>query len=800
MAISREREIGSDSAPVGQFSFLKDGEVSLDKIITHAIDEKGRAEKIETWVKKKASEIPAIPKGYSSPEITDQGMKVLKERRYLENGETPAEMFWRVAYNIGMADWLYGDKPKETIEEFYQMLAGLEFIPNSPTMMNAGRKLQQLSACFVFPVEDDMSSIMDAVKATALIHQSGGGTGFSFSKIRPEGSLVSSSGGQASGPLSFMEIFNTTTEQIKQGGRRRGANMAVLQVDHPDIEKFIEAKTKPGAFENFNFSVAATDEFMKAVKEDGEYEMVNPYTKERKKAKARTIFEKICLLAWESGEPGMVFIDEINRQNPTKHLGRIESTNPCGEQPLHPYESCNLGSINLAKIVKDKEIDWEKLEQVTKAAVHFLDNVIDINRYPLPEIEGITKANRRTGLGIMGFADMLVQLEIAYDSQEGMEVAERIMGFIRQKAYEASEELAEKRGVFPNWEGSEHQKKGRKVRNATLTTIAPTGSIGIIAGCSQGCEPYYGLSFERRGLLDGETTIYELNPYVEQIAGEEGLDEAVIERIKREGCLKHIPEVPERMKKIFPTAYEMSPEWHVKMQAAFQRHTDNAVSKTINFSQEATVEEIRQAYLLAWELDCKGLTVYRDRSRPKQVLYKGEERKVGVLEPRRRPEITKGLTKKIEMGCGQTMYLTMNEDEIGLCETFVQMGKSGGCLASQNEAIGRLVSLALRSGVETRAIVKQLRGIRCPSPAWFKEGRILSCADVIGQALAKYEGLEENELPETRSSIEMPPLIGKEFSSKNEFGGCPECPDCGAMLEFSEGCIRCPACAYNQCE
>ncbi len=761
------------------------------------------------WIKEQAQKIPTISEDLPDPVLSENGLVVL-EKRYLSRDEkenlieTPKEMFWRVAYNVAMADKLYnGQEVERTAREFYEVMANLEFLPNSPTLMNAGRRLQQLSACFVLPVEDSLDSIMDAAKATALIHQSGGGTGFSFSRLRPEGSPVKSSGGQASGPLSFMKIFDQTTEQIKQGGRRRGANMGILRVDHPDIEKFVNAKTKPGVFENFNLSVAVTDEFMEAVKGDGEYDLVNPHTGEKTKTKAGEIFNLIVECAWRSGEPGVVFIDEINRKNPTSHLGPIESTNPCGEQPLHPYESCNLGSINLSKMIKEGRVDWEKLEKTIKVAVHFLDNVIDVNRYPLPEIEKMTLGNRKIGLGIMGFADMLVQLGISYDSQPGLETSEAVMKFIQEKGYEASEVLAKIRGVFPNWEESLHQKEGRKLRNATITTIAPTGTIGIIAGCSQGCEPYYALSFERKGILDGKTTIFELNPYVEEITKEECLEEAVIERIKKEGSLRQIPEVPDRMKKIFPTALEISPEWHVRIQAAFQRHIDNAVSKTINFPQEATADDIRQAYLLAYNVGCKGLTIYRDKSRERQVLYAGEKREeVGERRPRSRPEVTRGETEKISLGCGQTLYVTINEDKEGLCEVFCQMGKSGGCITSHSEVVGRLISLNLRSGVIPEAIIKQLRGIRCPSPTWNSGRSILSCADAIGQVIERYKKGREGASQESFLSIKMSPEIkneGQHDSSENALGYCPECPECGAMFQFSEGCVRCPACGYSQC-
>jgi len=553
------------------------------------------------------------------------------EKRYLlkdESGnliETPKKMFERVAREVASADRLYGKKfdTEETEREFYRVMSNLEFIPNSPALINAGTRMGQLSACFVLPVEDSMKSIFEAVKDMALIHQSGGGTGFSFSKLRPKGDLVKSTKGIASGPVSFMRVFDMATDIIKQGGRRRGANMGILRVDHPDILEFITAKTKEGAFTNFNLSVAITDKFMKLLEADKEYELINPRTgKPTRKLRARDAFNLIVATAWKTGDPGLVFIERINRGNPTPHIGRIETTNPCGEQPLLPYESCVLGSINLSKMVEKKKINWQKLSNVVRTAVHFLDNVIDVNRYPLPQIERMTKGNRKIGLGVMGFADTLIKLGIPYDSQEGIRVAEKVMKFIAKEAREKSKKLAELRGVFPNFKGSVWDKKKIRVRNSALITIAPTGTISTIAGCSSGIEPLFAISYVRR-ILEG-TQFLETNSLFEELAMGKGFyNKRLLVEIAKKGSIQHMKKIPPYIRKIFLTAFDISPEWHVRMQAAFQKYTDNAVSKTVNLPYEATVEEVEKVYKLAYKLGCKGVTVYRYGSKPQQVLYLG---------------------------------------------------------------------------------------------------------------------------------------------------------------------------------
>jgi ribonucleoside-diphosphate reductase alpha chain len=737
----------------------------------------------------------------SGIKVSDNALRVL-ERRYLTKDgegrviETPQELFHRVARHIASAELTYNPKADVSFyeEAFYQLMECLEFLPNSPTLMNAGRELGQLSACFVLPIKDSMESIFDAVKYTALIHKSGGGTGFSFSRLRPERDRVGSTGGIASGPVSFMRVFDTTTDVIKQGGMRRGANMAILNVDHPDILKFIEAKENSEALTNFNLSVAVTDEFMKAVEKGTDYNLVNPRTGEViDKLNAKEVFDKIVDMAWRTGDPGVVFIDEINRHNPTPELGKIESTNPCGEQPLLPFESCNLGSINLSKMVADKDgqpyIDYDKLSQTVKLAVRFLDNVIEVNQFPLPEIEEMTKTTRKIGLGVMGFADMLIQLGISYDSERGLVVAEEIAHFISVEADKASIELAQERGVFPALQGSIYDMPdGPRFRNASRTTIAPTGSLSIIANCSSGIEPLFALSYVRH-ILEGEEFI-EVNPYFEEAAKKGGFYSPDLMKQLAEGKrLKDIKEVPEEIKRLFVTAHDITPEWHVKMQAVFQKFTDSAVSKTVNFPHNATPEDVAKVYMLAYQEGLKGVTIYRDRSRESQVLTVGEEVKKaeGKLAPRKRPKVTRGVTERVNTGCGY-IYVTVNFDSKGISEVFSTLGKAGGCAAAQLEAISRLTSVALRSGIDIDSIVKHLRGIRCPSIAWEQGHAILSCADAIASVLEKYIREKTATNPDVPSK--NPEMI-------KSWAG--QCPDCGGPLIYQEGCNICLACGFTKC-
>jgi ribonucleoside-diphosphate reductase alpha chain len=742
----------------------------------------------------------------SGIKLSDNALRVL-ERRYLSKDgdgkviETPQELFHRVARHIASAESHYDDKADVSSweEAFYQLMTTLDFLPNSPTLMNAGHELGQLSACFVLPIEDSMESIFDAVKYTALIHKSGGGTGFSFSRLRPTSDRVGSTGGIASGPVSFMRAFDVTTDVIKQGGMRRGANMAILNVEHPDILKFISAKEDPEALTNFNLSVAVTDKFMKAVEKGSDYNLVNPRTGEMTdKLNAKEVFDKIVDMAWRTGDPGIVFIDEMNRHNPTPKLGKIESTNPCGEQPLLPFESCNLGSINLSKMVADKDgqphIDYDKLSQIVKLAVRFLDDVIEVNQFPLPEITEMTNTTRKIGLGVMGFADMLIQLGIPYDSDQGLVVAEEIAHFISEEADKASVELAQERGVFPAFQKSIYDTPdGPRFRNASRTTIAPTGSLSIIANCSSGIEPLFALSYVRH-ILEGEEFI-EVNPYFEETAKSGGFHSPDLMKQLAEGKrLKDVKEVPEEIKRLFITAHDISPEWHVKMQAAFQKFTDSAVSKTVNFPHEATPEDVAKVYMLAYQEGLKGITIYRDRSRDSQVLTVGEgvKKAEGKLAPRKRPKVTRGVTERVNTGCGY-IYVTVNFDSRGISEVFSTLGKAGGCAAAQLEAISRLTSLALRSGIDVDSVVKHLRGIRCPSIAWEQGHAILSCADAIASVLEKYI----REKTATKEKTTNPNTPSQNPEMVKSWAG--QCPDCGGSLIYQEGCEICLACGFTKC-
>lgn len=743
--------------------------------------------------------------------LTDNARVVL-EKRYLKRdeqgkiNETPEEMFYRVAENIASAEKKFGSEASidQWTEKFYNMMIDLDFLPNSPTLMNAGRDLQQLSACFVLPVGDSMDDIFTSVKNTALIHKSGGGTGFSFSHIRPKNDRVKSTKGISSGPLSFMRVFDIATETVKQGGTRRGANMGILNCTHPEIMDFIEMKEKDGVLSNFNISVGITNEFMEALKRDEEYPLRNPRTNEVVgKLKASTVFKRIVELAWKNGEPGVVFLDKINEYNPTPHVGMIESTNPCGEQPLLPFESCNLGSINLAHMVSDnngkKEINYFKLGNTIRTAVRFLDNVIEVNKYPLPEIEKMTKGNRKIGLGIMGFADMLIDFGISYNSHAAAGLAEEIMKFINEEARKVSAFLARERGVFPNFEGSIYDTEdGLRVRNATVTTIAPTGTISMIANCSSGIEPLFAIVYEKN-VLDGKKLL-EIHPAFKRIAQEEGFySEELMHMVAEHGSLNKIYGIPKRIRDVFVTSHDIEPRWHITLQASFQKFTDNAVSKTVNFKHEATVADVEEVFRYAFDLGCKGVTVYRDGSRQNQVITTGTSGNKGTgdeiisfsgtIHPRPRPSVTHGRTYKTKTGCG-TLYVNINQDSFGFCEVFTQMGKSGGCAASNAEAVSRLVSLALRAGVDPKSIVEQLRGIRCPIPTWHDGEMILSCADAIGRTLEKAINDTFGEQDKNHSQITFTGL---------DMGFCPQCPECGGIMEHESGCAVCKTCGFSKC-
>ena len=711
---------------------------------------------------------------------------IVLEKRYLKKDkkgnviETPANMFARVAKHVASAESLFNSPHdvEKAEKKFLKIMTNLWFLPNSPTLMNAGRRLGQLAACFVLPIEDSMDSIFETLKNTAMIHKSGGGTGFSFSRIRPEKDIVLSTAGVSSGPISFMTVFDVATETVKQGGTRRGANMGILRVDHPDIESFIELKDDQSRLNNFNISVALTNNFMAALESDSEYDLINPRTTNIvKRISARKIFDMIVHSAWLTGEPGVIFINRINQDNPTPDLGEIEATNPCGEQPLLPYESCTLGSINLSRMVSGKTVNYNRLKKTVHDAVHFLDNVIEINKYPLSRIEKMSKGTRKLGIGVMGFAEMLIKLGISYNSEEAVSEAEKAMSFISQESKIASAALGEKRGNFAYYKGSLYDTpQTPHMRNATTTTIAPTGTISIIAGTSSGIEPLFAIAQVRK-VLDGKS-LSEINPLFVDIAKAEGIyKKKLMDEIADGKSVQDIESVSDHVKALFITSHDISPEQHIKIQAAFQKYTDNAVSKTVNFRSGAIKSDIAKVYLLAHNYGCKGVTIYRDGSRQMQVLNIGAEKRESVkIVPRPRPECTIGITERIKTGCGK-LYVTINSDEEGMCEVFAQMGKTGGCASSQIEAAGRLISLALRSGVKAEAIIKQLAGIRCPSPSWQNGEMVLSCPDAIARVL-KYR---------TDST----------FAESGSIMGV--CPDCSGVLIHQEGCLVCRSCGYSKC-
>jgi ribonucleoside-diphosphate reductase alpha chain len=804
------------------------------------------------------------------------------ERRYLvkdDSGqvvETPDEMFHRVAQNLAEAEGRYGGDVAAWEDRFYRLMRSLVFLPNSPTLMNAGRPLQQLSACFVLPVEDDLSAIFATIRHQAIIHQTGGGTGFAFSRLRPKNDLVMTTKGKASGPVSFMQVFDAATGAIKQGGTRRGANMAILSVDHPDIEEFIDMKNDLSVMTNFNVSVALTERFMEAVAADGDHTLVNPHTgKAAGTVKARALFDRIVHRAWQTGEPGIVFIDRINNSasNPTPALGMVESTNPCGEQPLLPYEACNLGSINVGRLVVERDgqldLDWDALREVVHLSTRALEDVIEQNKYPIPEIEEMTTRNRRIGVGLMGWADLLFRLRIGYNSNEAIALAERMMAFIDEEAKVASEQLAGERGPFANWEESIYGPKGqhwpnaagvRPLRNSTVSTIAPTGTISIIAGASGGIEPLFSLAFMRT-IMDKDKLL-EVNEIFEQVAKEEGFYSAeLMEEVAATGTLAHIEGVPDWVKRVFVTARDISPEWHTRMQAAFQKHTDNAVSKTVNFPAEATEEEVREVYWLAYELGCKGATIYRDGCRAEQPMstvakkaaptevapgtvpleaagaetnghtngnghgngnghtadpIEAEARAadmqlpVNVVEPRAvlpRPlpdgEMS-GWMGRINSPQG-TVRLWVSEVDGQPYEAYVVLGKAGSDLTAFAEGIGRMLSIALRSGIPVEILIEQLRGIGGSRSVGFGAGRVLSVPDGIAKLLEGHYFPAERPVAHPAAveshAVAVVPVAPKAArrtlpASKPLGDLCPECGN--TTLMHVEGCKKCP-CGHSEC-
>jgi len=732
--------------------------------------------------------------------LTENARTVL-ERRYLKKDasgkvcESPEHMFRRVAAHIAEAEKNYDQKADvRKIEDlFYSLMAEFRFLPNSPTLMNAGRSLGQLAACFVLPVEDSIDGIFDAVKNAAIIHKSGGGTGFSFSRLRPENSKVGSTGGVASGPISFMQIFNTATEQVKQGGTRRGANMAVLRVDHPDIMTFITCKNNKKELNNFNISVGVTNQFMAAVEQNEDYDLIDPHSgRMTGRLSAAAVYNELIKQSWETGDPGIIFIDEINRFNTTPGIGEIESTNPCGEQPLLPMEACNLGSINLTRFIKGKkkspEVDYEKLRETIHLSVRFLDNTIDMSRYPIDEIDQMVKGNRKIGLGIMGFADLLYILDTPYDSEEALELAGKIMSFVQKESHKASCDLAKKRGVFPNFDQSIFKdKKDRQMRNATTTTIAPTGTLSIIAGCSSGIEPAFALSYVRT-VMDNDRLI-EVNPVFKRLAIEKDFySDALMEEIAENGTVKGNLNVPSDLRQVFVTAHDIKPEHHIKMQAAFQKHTDNAVSKTVNLPHEATEADVRFIYDQAFKLKCKGVTIYRDGSKDNQVLSvsKNEEtveEDEFLLAGRKRPQTLEGYTDRIKTGMG-SLYITVSEFQGRPFELFATVGKSGKSTQAKTEAIGRLISLALRSGIDVGEIIDQISGIRGEHAVFQEGGLVYSIPDAIAKVL------EKRYLPSGNGNGK------KQYKNSLKSDLCPEC---GQTITFEEGCKTCHSCGYTKC-
>lgn len=867
-------------------------------------------EREQAWEIGKA--IPPVPEDLPEPQLSENALYIGKTRYARRNDagepiESAKEMFWRVAYNIAAADLQFDpdkDKMISQAKEFYRIMSTQRFIPNTPTMLNAGKPMQQLSACFVLPIDDDMRSIAQTLVDMVMIHKSGGGTGFSFSRLRPSGDIINSSGGTTVGPTSFLQAYNDVTSQVKQGGVRRGANMGILHITHPDILRFAVMKVDEFSVTNFNISITVTEDWMeqvkkdskfvtaepdwegvieeikaaqtirdvdlkikrieegvvklydlvRATKEDEGYELINPRTGQAvDRLNAKKVFLLITQLAWHYGDPGMIIIDRINKSNanPTPQLGMIEATNPCGEQPLLPYDACTLGGINVGKFVQNGVIDWEALRETVRMGVHFLDNVLDMNNYPIQAVNDRTRSIRRIGLGVMGFADLLVQLEVGYNTEEGLKVAEEVMSFIHKEAKVASEELAKVRGVFPAWEGSVYDPKSPyflgaplKVRNGAITTIAPTGTTSMLADASSGIEPYFGIAYAKN-TIEGKR-IFNTNAFFLKVAQEEGFySEELLEKIeKNHGSVQGLEEVPVKWQRVFAVAHDITPEWHVKVQAAFQKHVDNAISKTINFSHEAVVEDVRNAYMLSYELGCKGITIYRDGSREKQILevkkegsyydqlaagnlaksplstVAGEERLVEEAQRATdaRPMVLRGRTYKLNTPLGEAFVTINRDDKEQPFEVFVTIGRAGMHTTADAEAIGRLISLALRISRNNRQeiarkVVSQLRGIGGSSHIGFGKERVMSLADAIAKALAEdlahvnidpkeAETIPLNIAPADNVAVEQQALqINEDQPDSNTTAKTGDlCPECGAAtFFFAEGCKKCHSCGYSAC-
>jgi ribonucleoside-diphosphate reductase alpha chain len=867
-------------------------------------------------------EIPAAPEDLPEPSFSENAWYIGRTRYAFRDKdgkpiESPKQMLWRIAYNIATAERLYSENPRqqhlETARSFYGMLARQEFIANTPTMLNAGKPNQQLSACFVLPVEDNLEGILDSAMDMARIHRSGGGTGFSFSRLRPKGDVIASSGGTTTGPIAFMQAYNDITSQIRQGGVRRGANMGILHYTHPDILLFAIYKVDEFSLTNFNISVTVDEQFFEAVKRDAEhlpedyengfefdeligeikeahrtrdldlkivlldkavaklrewvdekdpargYALMNPHNKQEVgRLNAKKMYDLITRLAWQYGDPGMIIIDRINnsRANPTPHLGQIEATNPCGEQPLLPYDACTLGSINLSKFIKDDDFDWPRLRKTVHRATHFLDNVLDMNEYPIEQVRLTTRAIRRIGLGIMGFADALLELGVGYNTDEGIAVAERVMKFVQAESDNASVDLARMRGVFPAFKGSIYDKPGEiRPRNGARTTIAPTGTIAMLADCSSGCEPLFALTFAKN-TIEGKRMFYT-SRYFEKALRDRGLySEELLEKIQaNKGSVQGLDEIPADIQKVFVVAGDITPEWHLKEQAAFQKYTDNAISKTINFDNSATVQDVRDAYWLAYTTDCKGITIYRDGSRDKQVLETKKEGsyydklagKTGAagtadlagvpVEMKPRPDVLDGKTYRTATPFGNA-YISINEDSEGnIFELFINVGKAGSDITADAVAIGRLISLAFRiptpfsSDRIAQNVVEQLTGIGGSSSTGFGMQRVRSLADAVAKVIREHEirknGQQEvggaqaaqlasiaagpsadSKAPAPATPMEAQAAVAvAETPQKVVFasvGGSSDladiCPDCGnASLRFIEGCQKCEICGFSKC-
>ena len=775
-------------------------------------------------------------------DLSDNALVVLEKRYLRKDGdgnvvETPEQMLRRVARAIAQAETIYGTRSDAAHweDEFYDVMATLDFVPNSPTLMNAGIGLQDgtgtgtLSACFVMGLEDTMDGIMTTAKEMAMVQKFGGGTGFALSPIRPKGSGISTTHGQACGPISVLRHLSSVSKLVTQGGKRDGANMAVMDVHHPDILEFIDSKEVEGEIHNFNISVGASHEFMRAVRDGTDYPLRAPDNPsdpdspivEKGRLDAREVFSKIIHGAWRNGEPGMIFLDWVNHKNPTPHIGRMTATNPCGEQPLLPYESCNLGSINLANFVVEgrdgPEVDYERLRGVVHTTTRFLDNVIDANSYSVDKIEEMTRMTRKIGLGVMGFADMLIRMRVPYDSEEGLELGRDVMRFIRDEADAMSEELTERRGVFPGFEGSIYDAPGQpRMRNACRLTVAPTGTISMIAGCSSGIEPLFALSYHKHNILGGESLIY-VDEQFEEAAREGGFySDDLMEFLASGGSLQERDDVPGWAKQLFVTAADISPEMHVRMQAAFQESVDAAISKTINFPNSATEDDVERAYMLAWELGCKGITVYRAGSREAEVLTAGQEQAAGesedrpdapdMLVERRRPSVIRGITERVRTGHGN-MFVTINYDENEKpFEVFIAVGKAGGCDSAQLEGISRLTTLALRAGIDPKQVVEHLQGITC-CPAWDSGTLVRSAPDGLALVLKRNLKLDFSGPPaEPEASSIQPAMLMPQTNKANGANGhvatnANRCPECSiGTLIYQEGCMRCLECGYNKCE